>query len=77
MRIEFTDGSIRTRSFSLRDMVSGFRRTSLEPLQPIAMSTRNDNMKHTVIPNFYFWLVVSFNDLGHCELVNVSDSNLS
>jgi hypothetical protein len=69
MRIELTDGSIKTRSFSLRDMVSGFSKTSLEPLQPIAMSTCNDDKKHTVIPNFYFWFVVSFNDLGYCELV--------
>lgn len=31
-RIELTEGSIRTRSFSLREIVRGLRRTSLEPL---------------------------------------------
>src|SRR6267154_2807688 len=68
IRIELTDGSIKTRSFSLRDIVSEFRRTSLEPLQPIAISTHNDCTRHRVLPDFYFWLVVSFNDLGDCEL---------
>ena len=32
-RIEFTEGSMSTRSFSFRDIVSGFRSTSLEPLR--------------------------------------------
>jgi hypothetical protein len=54
----------------LRDIVSGFRRTSLEPLQPIAISICDDDTMHTAIPDFYFWLVVSFNDLGDCEFVN-------
>lgn len=66
MRIELTDGSIKTRSFSLRDMVSGFKRTSLEPLQPIAISTCDDDRIHTLVPDFYFWLVVPFNDLDEC-----------
>ena len=33
MRIEFMDGSIKTRSFSLRDIVKVLRRTSFEPLR--------------------------------------------
>ena len=32
MRIELTEGSMRTRSFSLREIVNGLSRTSLEPL---------------------------------------------
>lgn len=32
-RIEFTEGSIRTRSFSFRDIVRGLRRTSFELLE--------------------------------------------
>jgi hypothetical protein len=70
MRIELTDGSIKTRSFSLRDMVSGFKRTSLEPLEPVAISTRGGDTIHTLVPDFYFWLVVSLNDLDNCELRN-------
>lgn len=33
-RIELTEGSMRTRSFSLREMVSGLSSTSLDPLVP-------------------------------------------
>jgi len=32
-RIEFTEGSMSTRSFSFRDIVIGFRSTSLDPLR--------------------------------------------
>jgi hypothetical protein len=32
IRIELTDGSMRTRSFSLREIVNGLRRTSFDPL---------------------------------------------
>lgn len=32
IRIELTEGSISTRSFSLRDIVRGLRRTSFDPL---------------------------------------------
>lgn len=34
-RIELTEGSIKTRSFSLRDIVKGFNKTSLDPLRRI------------------------------------------
>ena len=33
IRIELMDASIRTRSFSLREIVKGFRRTSFDPLR--------------------------------------------
>ena len=32
IRIELTEGSMRTRSFSLREIVNGLRRTSFDPL---------------------------------------------
>lgn len=35
-RIELTDGSMRTRSFSFREMIKEFSKTSFEPLQNVS-----------------------------------------
>lgn len=40
-RMEFTEGSMSTRSFSLRDIVRGFSNTSLEPLLGGSDSAKN------------------------------------
>jgi hypothetical protein len=64
-RIEFTDGSISTRSFSLRDMVRGLRRTSREALKmrvinSFPLSGEGDDLD---IPDLYFGFVMSFDHL--------------
>ena len=49
-RIELTDGSISTRSFSFRDMVKGLRRTSLEVLKLCKPEKiAEEAYKHTLI----------------------------
>ncbi len=62
-RIEFTEGSMSTRSFSLRDIVRGFSNTSLEPLlgYQTAPKTEDKGMRS---PGLDLWLVVTFDDLG-------------
>ena len=60
--IELTDGSMRTRSFSLREMVSGFRSTSFDPLRHMYKTNNRIDEGH-LIPCFYFWLVVPFYNL--------------
>ena len=59
-RIELTEGSISTRSFSVRDIVNGFRRTSLDPLHAIRQGGVTQVMHSR---NFHFRLVVTFDDL--------------
>ena len=61
-RIEFTEGSMSTRSFSFRDIVRGFNSTSLEPLLGSAVPKTEDMRMRS--PDFNFWLVVTLDDLG-------------
>ena len=42
IRIEFTEGSMRTCSFSLREITSGLRRTSREVLRSVVFKVRPD-----------------------------------
>jgi hypothetical protein len=60
--MELTDGSMRTRSFSLREMVSGFRSTSFDPLRYMYKTSRMIDEGY-LVPCFYFWFVVSFHNL--------------
>lgn len=60
--MELTDGSMRTRSFSLREMVSGFRSTSFDPLRHMYKTSRMIDESH-LVPCFHFWFVVSFHNL--------------
>ena len=60
-RIELTEGSISTRSFSLRDIVNGFSRTSFDPLHAISQRRVMHEVMH--VPNFHFRLVVTLDDL--------------
>lgn len=60
-RMELTEGSISTRSFSFRDIVNGFRRTSFDPLHAIKHCALPQEVIHS--PNFHFRLVVTLNDL--------------
>jgi hypothetical protein len=59
-RIELTEGSISTRSFSFRDIVNGFRRTSLDPLRAIRQRGVAQVMHSR---DFHFRLVVTLDDL--------------
>src|SRR5258707_3248207 len=58
--IELIEGSIRTLSFSFRDMIRGFRRTSLDVLEHV-----NESLKDKVpdIRAFDLWLIMPFNNL--------------
>src|SRR6266403_1127618 len=65
-RIEFTEGSTSTRSFSFRDIVSGFRRTSLDPLrggryESVGLKVEQRYMRS---PDLNLWFVVPLDDLG-------------
>ena len=66
-RIEFTEGSMNTRSFSFRDIVSGFRSTSLEPLRGI--SERTEYSERMRSPSLDLRFVVTFNDLGEKNVI--------
>ena len=66
--MELTDGSMSTRSFSLREMVSGFRSTSFDPLRHMYKTSRMIDEGH-LIPCFYFWFVVSFHNLHVHDLL--------
>jgi hypothetical protein len=59
--MELTEGSMSTRSFSFRDIVSGFRRTSFDPLHAIRQRMVTQVVMYP--PNFHFRLVVTLNDL--------------
>ena len=61
-RIEFTEGSMSTRSFSFRDIVRGFSRTSLEPLLGNQTVTKPEDMA-MCLPDLNLWLVVTLDDL--------------
>ncbi len=63
-RIEFTEGSMNTRSFSFRDIVSGFSSTSLDPLR--GRSERAELTRAVCMrsPGFDLWFVVTLDDLG-------------
>jgi hypothetical protein len=60
-RIELTEGSISTRSFSFREIVNGFRRTSFDPLHAIRQRGAMHEVMHS--PNFYFGLVMTLDNL--------------
>ena len=47
-RIEFTEASTNTRSFSFRDIVRGFSSTSLEPLLGGSDSAKNGAYRHAL-----------------------------
>lgn len=49
-RIEFTDGSMSTRSFSFRDIVRGLSNTSLEPLPWGSESEENGGEMYALTP---------------------------
>lgn len=49
-RIEFTDGSMSTRSFSFRDIVRAFSNTSLEPLPWGSESEENGGEMYPLTP---------------------------
>jgi hypothetical protein len=59
--IELTDGSIKTRSFSFREMIRGFRRTSLDVLKQMNEVACTSSRVH--VRAFNFWLVMSLYDL--------------
>ena len=60
-RIELTEGSISTRSFSFRDIVNGFRRTSFDPLHAIRRRGVMQQVMHS--RDLHFRLVVALDDL--------------
>lgn len=61
-RIEFTEGSMSTRSFSFRDIVRGFSSTSLEPLLGNQTVTKPEGIA-MCLPDLNLWLVVTLDDL--------------
>jgi len=65
-RIEFTEGSTSTRSFSFRDIVSGFRRTSLDPLRGGRYESVGLKVEHGYMrsPDLNLRFVVPLDDLG-------------
>ena len=60
-RIELTEGSIRTRSFSFRDIVNGFNRTSFDPLHTIRQRGVTQDVVHS--RDFHLGLIVTLDDL--------------
>lgn len=60
-RIELTEGSIRTRSFSFRDIVKGFSRTSFDPLRTIRQRGVTQDVVHS--RDFHLGLIVTLDDL--------------
>lgn len=71
IRIELTEDSISTRSFSLRDIVRGLRRTSFDPL--CALVRHRVDRLWVYVPCLYFGLVVSFDDLVRVSEIGVHD----
>ena len=71
--IELIEGSIKTRSFSLRDIVRGFSRTSLDPLERDSMGQPEKKLCWIGrLPCLYFGFIVSFYNLqdingGHAQ----------
>ena len=61
-RTELTDGSMSTRSFSLREMTSGFSSTSRDDL-PVRISNKHLGRADSSVLRFDLWLVVSLDDL--------------
>ena len=61
-RIELIEGSMRTRSFSFREIVSGLRRASLDALEQASSKTHQDNIGR--VRDFDFWFIVTFYNLG-------------
>ena len=66
-RIEFTEGSMSTRSFSFRDIVSGFRSTSLEPLREDQNKDKAGKCMRS--PNLDLGFVVTLDDLGKKNVI--------
>lgn len=66
-RIEFTEGSMNTRSFSFRDIVSGFRSTSLEPLR--GRSERTEYSERMRSRSLDLGFVVTLDDLGEKNVI--------
>lgn len=63
-RIELIDGSMRTRSFSLREIINGLSKTSLDPLNKFVLRRINRaGERNEHLPCFNFGFVVSFHDL--------------
>jgi hypothetical protein len=67
IRIELTEGSMRTRSFSLREIVNGLRRTSLDPLIFRRISTPIGLFDRLQLRCFDLWFVMTFHDLDDDE----------
>lgn len=65
-RMELIEGSMRTRSFSLREMVRGWRSTSLDALRGLSTHRRIEIGTH--VRCFDLRLVVPFDDLLRNEL---------
>ena len=65
--MEFTEGSMSTRSFSFRDIVSGFSSTSLDPLRGRSERAESKPCTYVHSPDLDLWLVVPFDDLGKKE----------
>ena len=63
IRMELTEGSMRTRSFSLREIVNGLRRTSLDPLIFRRISTPIGLFDRVQLRCFDLWFVMTFHDL--------------
>jgi hypothetical protein len=61
-RIEFTEGSMSTRSFSFRDIVRGFSSTSLEPLLGGQRALKKGD-KSMHLPSLDLWFVMALDDL--------------
>lgn len=62
--MELTEGSIRTRSFSLRDIVKGFKRTSLDPLRNEDQRLGQRVTTAKSAPRFDLRFVVTLDDLN-------------
>ena len=66
IRTELTEGSTRTRSFSFREIVRGFKSTSIEALQISASGTstlHTESCVHIHVRHLDLGLVVPFYDL--------------
>jgi hypothetical protein len=68
-RIEFTEGSTSTRSFSFRDIVNGFRSTSLDPLRGTSEREELRPCTYMRSPDLNLWLVVTLDDLGKKSVI--------
>jgi len=69
IRIELTEGSIRTRSFSLREIVNGLRRTSFDPLMFGHISRAIGLYEKDKLRCFDLRLVVTFHNLQYGKYI--------